>query len=443
VALAAEQGLKVLQGIWLDRNRAENRREIEAALRLVRRYPGTIEALIVGNETLLRGELPPAQIKAYLEEVKQRSGVPVTYADVWEFWLKARELATATDFITIHVLPYWEDKPVSIAHAIDHVRQVRTQLQAAFPIKEILIGEVGWPSRGRMREGARPSPANQALFISGVVAIAKENGWKVNLIEAFDQPWKRALEGTVGGFWGLYDGGTREPKFELGEPVSNHPNWELKAALGSGIALFVFLCFWLGLRQRTGQRTWHAEAACAAIAFGSGLLIGIAAVNVPIEGEMAVDRLRAAGMLILALAAPMVAGYAVGRGNHLSGFARALDPSSWQRTDLVEIVLSALLAATVFAAIHAALGLVFEPRDKDFPIAGLLGPVVAFAVLAFASADSPSRPGAAEIAASMILICSALFVIANEGIANWQAVVFAALLAILALSLLRAKGAPG
>jgi glucan 1,3-beta-glucosidase len=172
-------------------------------------------------------------------------------------------------------------------------------------------------------------------------------------------------------------------------------------------------------------------------------MIGTAAVNVPIEGEIAVDRLRAAAMLILALAAPMAAGFAVGRGDLLAGFARALDPSFWQRTGLVEIILSALLAATVVAAMHAALGLVFEPRYKDFPIAGLLGPVVAFAVLAFASGDFSSWPGAAEVAASMILIGSALFVIANEGIANWQAMVMAALVATLALTLLRAKAAPG
>jgi len=45
--LAAALGLKVLQGIWLGRNLADNRREIEAALRLARRYPATVEALIV------------------------------------------------------------------------------------------------------------------------------------------------------------------------------------------------------------------------------------------------------------------------------------------------------------------------------------------------------------------------------------------------------------
>ena len=56
-----------------------------------------------------------------------------------------------------------------------------------------------------MREGALPSPANQAGFLSGVVEAAKQEGWKVNLIEAFDQPWKRLMEGTVGGYWGLYD----------------------------------------------------------------------------------------------------------------------------------------------------------------------------------------------------------------------------------------------
>src|SRR6185437_15305133 len=111
--LAPAFGLDVLQGIWLGRDRADNRREIEAALALARRYPGTVKALIVGNETLLRGELPPAEIKADLEQVRQRSGLPVTYADVWEFWLKAPELAGATDFVTIHILPYWEDRPVA------------------------------------------------------------------------------------------------------------------------------------------------------------------------------------------------------------------------------------------------------------------------------------------------------------------------------------------
>ena len=257
--LAEAQGLKVLQGIWLGRNRADNRREIELALKLARRHPGTVEALIVGNETLLRGELAPATVGTYLAEVKRRSGLPVTYADVWEFWLKSPELASAADFITIHILPYWEDDPVSVNDAVTHVREVRDRVQAAFPGKEIWIGEVGWPSAGRMREGALPSPVNQARFLSGVVTAAKQEGWKVNLIEAFDQPWKRLMEGTVGGYWGVYDDQQREPKFHFGETLSNHPDWRLKAGLGIGAA---FLCLLpSGSARATARRASRPGAA--------------------------------------------------------------------------------------------------------------------------------------------------------------------------------------
>ena len=329
--LAPAFGLDVLQGIWLGRDRANNRREVEAALELARKHPATIKALIVGNETLLRGELPADEIKAHLEEVRERSGLPVTYADVWEFWLKAPELAAATDFVTIHILPYWENDPVAERDAVAHVREVRKKFEADFPGKEILIGEVGWPSRGRMRDGALPSPANQARFLSGVVSLAKAENWKVNLIEAFDQPWKRLLEGTVGGYWGLYDDARRAPKFQFGEPVSNHPDWRLKAGLGVGAAFLAVIAFWAGSRGvPSRERSWRRDLAAGGIALGSGLLFGLAAVNLPMEGEMTGDRLRGVAMLVLALVVPMAASYAVARGDRLAGLARALDPSYWR-----------------------------------------------------------------------------------------------------------------
>lgn len=438
--LAASKGLKVLQGIWLGRNRADNRREIEAALKLARRYPGTIEAIIVGNEALLRGELPAAKIKAYLEEVRRRSGLKVTYADVWEFWLKAPELASAVDFVTIHILPYWEDEPVTAEDAVAHVREVRERLVTVFAGKEIWVGEVGWPSAGRMRDQALPSPANQARVVSGVVAAAKDGGWKVNVIEAFDQPWKRLLEGTVGGNWGLYDDTRRELKFRFGEPVSNEPHWRLKAGLGIGAAFLVFLAFWLGSRDPPRTLPWRRDLAGAFIALGSGLVFGWAVLNLPMESIEPGDTLRALGMLVLALVVPMAASYAVARGDRLAGFA--VDPSCWRGPDRVGVVLAALLGVTVVAAIHVALGLVFDPRYKDFPLASLTGPVVALAIVAFTGANTPPRPGAAETAASIVLAGSALFVIVNEGIANWQALWFASLLVVLALTALRAWAAP-
>jgi glucan 1,3-beta-glucosidase len=52
--------------------------------------------------------------------------------------------------------------------------------------------------------------------IHEIIALAKRDNFRVNVIEAFDQPWKRRLEGTVGGHWGLFDAYSRMIKFGLG-----------------------------------------------------------------------------------------------------------------------------------------------------------------------------------------------------------------------------------
>ena len=440
--LAAKHGLEVLQGIWLSRNRADNRREIEAALNLAKAYPGTLKALIVGNEALLRGELSEDDIRAYLDEVQKRSGLPATYTDVWEFWIEHSELAAATDFVTVHILPYWENDPVAAEKVGAHLRDVMRRVGEVFAGKEILIGEIGWPSAGRMREAALPSPSNQALVLSEVVAAAMAQGWRVNIIEAYDQHWKRLLEGTVGAHWGLFDDTTRALKFRFGEPVSNHPDWELKAGLGIGAAALVFMSFGLGGRGREAGG-WPRDLGAAAIALASGLTFGLAATNLALEIALRGEGVRGVTMLALALAVPMAAAFALARGRALPGFARGLSGAYWRGPTRDGAILAVLLVATVVAAIHVALGLVFDPRYKDFPFAALTGPVTALAALAFMGARAHVRSGAAEIAAACVLAGSALFIVANEGAANWQAVWLALIFVLLALTVLRARAAPG
>ncbi|NJL08450.1 MAG: hypothetical protein HC900_09455 [Methylacidiphilales bacterium] len=223
--IAAKHGLKVLQGLWLGRDPVHNATEIDKAVALANAHQGTIRGVVVGNEVLLRGEMSDVDLAATIRLVKSKVSVPVTYADVWEYWLRNRSIASAVDFITIHILPYWEDVPVSASEAGAHINDIRSKVAATFPGREILIGESGWPSAGRMREGALPSPANQARVIHDLLALAQRTGYHVNVIEAFDQPWKRQLEGTAGGYWGLLRTDSRAPKFVLGEPVSNHPFW--------------------------------------------------------------------------------------------------------------------------------------------------------------------------------------------------------------------------
>ena len=432
----------MLQGIWLGRNRADNRREIEAALKLARRHPGMVKALIVGNETLLRGELAPATVKTYLEEVKRRSGLPVTYADVWEFWLKSPELASAADFVTIHILPYWEDDPVSAKDAVAHVREVRAKLQATFAGKEILIGEVGWPSEGRMREGALPSPANQARVLSGVVAAAKQEGWKVNLIEAFDQPWKRLLEGTVGGYWGLYGDQRREPKFQLRQS-SVEPARTGGSRRGSASAPLFSSLSPSGLDRDAParERSWQRDAAASVIALGVGLVFGLAATNLPMEGEgRATGCARSPCSFWLSWfprPAPMrlraaTVSPALPRRSIRRAGAATTSSRSW---------LAALLAATMVAAMHVALGLVFDPRYKDFPFAALTGPVVALAILGLREARAPltarAAGGRGGARADRPRRCSSS---SMRGSPTGRRSFFAALLVLLALTALAGEG---
>src|SRR3954467_7741466 len=209
--IARRHGMKVMQGLWLSSLPDLTRKQIDTGIALAKRYPDVITAVIVGNEVLLRGEMSAPDLARTIREVKAQVPMPVTYADVWEFWLRHREVAGAVDFITVHILPYWEDDPVAVPLAAPHVEAIRKQIVDAFPGKEVLVGEFGWPSAGRMREGALPSPANQARTLHDVVALAKSEKYRLNLIEAYDQPWKRQLEGTVGGHWGMYDAYERQP----------------------------------------------------------------------------------------------------------------------------------------------------------------------------------------------------------------------------------------
>src|SRR2546429_9751150 len=127
-ALAAKVGLKVIQGVWLGSNRLKNLAQISTAVRLAKDYPGVITSLVVGNEVLLRGEMTSADLAANIRLVKAQVTVPVTYADVWEYWLRNREIYDAVDFVTIHILPYWEDLPVRAKFAATHVDGIRKRM---------------------------------------------------------------------------------------------------------------------------------------------------------------------------------------------------------------------------------------------------------------------------------------------------------------------------
>ncbi len=284
--IAAELGLKVTIGIWLsgiseerspgvrrdprdiERARQRNEREIQSAIALARRY-SNVNAIVVGNETLLRQDMSAEQLIEVIQRVKRSSPVPVTTGETWDVWLgrdedpeKARKkvqdavkLTSAVDFIAVHILPYWDK--LTINQAVDHTINVYDQIRRAYPGKRIVIAEFGWPSAGYNNERAIPGRIEQALVIRDFLARAEAYGIDYNIIEAIDQPFK-TFEGGVGAYWGLFDA-ARNAKFMLTGPVSDPDHWKV-----AGLALLLGLLF--SLTILTKPQATFGEAFTLAVA---------------------------------------------------------------------------------------------------------------------------------------------------------------------------------
>lgn len=239
---ARRYGVDMMMGAWLGDGHAENKIEIQALIAAANQNPDVVKRVIVGNEVLLRKDMDIDALIGYIRQVKQAVKQPVTFADVWSSYMQYPQLFREVDFITIHILPYWEDEPVAIEHAAAHVekivRQITDKAREMGVDKPILIGESGWPAIGRQRGAAVPGVVNAARFIRELIQVANRQGFDYNIVEAFNQPWKSNSEGVVGANWGLLNI-DREPVFPLTGPVMENPDWLRQFAWASGLFLIL------------------------------------------------------------------------------------------------------------------------------------------------------------------------------------------------------------
>ncbi|MBI2994382.1 MAG: glycosyltransferase [Gammaproteobacteria bacterium] len=252
--LAKQHHLNVMLGAWLDRRLDHNEREIQNLIRLAE-YRNVVR-LVVGNEALLRGDVPLETLIRYLDRVRAAKLRPVSTAETWHTWMRTPQLAEHVDYIAVHILPYWEGVPVE--QAVQYVARRIDELKARFPGKPIVISEVGWPSGGRTRVSAEASTANQAMFLRRFLRFASEEKYTYYVLEAFDQPWKRTLEGAVGEYWGIYNV-ARQPKFPLREPIVRLPQWRTLAGISIAIGAILLFVFYVTSRTLdTGGRAFLA-----------------------------------------------------------------------------------------------------------------------------------------------------------------------------------------
>jgi hypothetical protein len=305
-----------------------------------------------------------------------------------------------------------------------------------------------------MREGALPSPVNQARFMRGFVALAEQENWQYNLIEAFDQPWKRAKEGAVGGYWGLYDA-DRVDKNVFSGPVSNFPDWQILCCLSAGIILLTLPV--AGRQPGMNRFQWlkfsGVAAAGAVLVVMQGHQFSIITRNgweiiwaVMVLGQAAIVYFLALSAIAfealpehLSLEASM---------DLLRGKCRPLaNHNCLQTTDgrrffplfllrhLSPVISINRLAVITFAMI-ALMGLFFDARYRSFNNCGFIIPALGYAWFS-CNAGRPKQPGGLELLSALTLVIAAIGVLIKETPLNWQADVWVGICLLLAYPLWR------
>ena len=419
-ALARRHHLKLWLGIWLSADRAANAREMAAGIAAARAYPDVVDRVVVGNEVLLRHDLPVAELIADILAVKRAVPEKVTTADVWEDFLRYPQIVPYLDIVTVHILPYWEDRPTDLAGSMKHVKAVLTELAARFPGKKLAIGETGWPSRGRWRRDAAPSLVNEAVYLRRFIDLADRLHVDYNIIEAFDQDWKYHNEGTVGANWGIWTD-TRHLKFPLFGPVRENPDWGTDAALSvlCGLAL-------AGLATLRGVTPARAVMA---MALGGAMGFAIAG-----TAPVLYDRFAAIAGIANMLGQAVLACLFVLRDDGPARDGKAATeafrsvlrlrwPAAWRGPVGADALCDDLNFLFLWTAAILQVLLAYDPRYRDFPLPTFAVPVV-IAAIRLLRGRNGSHLRRADYVVMAMLLGGAIFSAVQEGPRNLQSLIW-------------------
>jgi glycoside/pentoside/hexuronide:cation symporter, GPH family len=190
-------------GAWISADRERNEREIHGLVTMAK--AGLVDMAVVGNEVLLREELPEPELLAYIARVKAAvpEGVPVGCVDAYYLFLERPALTAACDVLLPNCYPFWEG--ADIAWAGHYLRRMHALVQAAGGEKLVVVAETGWPGKGDPVGAGVPSAENAMRFFVEVQQWTRREGVKLFYFSSFDEPWKLAQEGEVGTTWGLWD----------------------------------------------------------------------------------------------------------------------------------------------------------------------------------------------------------------------------------------------
>ncbi|HEY8126719.1 MAG TPA: glycoside hydrolase [Methylocystis sp.] len=160
--LAAARNMRLMLGVFEFPDHADwTQAQVNAAVDAYQRYPGTVVAIVVGNEDMFdwQGNPQPAmqqRIVADMTTIRTRTSnkVMVTTAQREPDWLSLvksdpQKVLSSVTVIGANIYPFWGGSPEKI-----NGKSVANNIQAAVTtlssktVKNVIVTEEGWPSCG-------------------------------------------------------------------------------------------------------------------------------------------------------------------------------------------------------------------------------------------------------------------------------------------------------
>ena len=200
--IAKEKQLQTMVGAWIGDDKNQNEKEIKALIKLAK--SGFVDIAVVGNETLMRGELSEEELLAYINRVKKAlPEIPVGYVDAYYQFVERPKIIDACDVILVNCYPFWEG--CNIEESALYLKQMYAVTQQFAKGKPVIISETGWPNKGARLESAQPTENNAMKYFIDASNWAQKNEIPLFYFSSFDESWKVHHEGDVGARWGIWD----------------------------------------------------------------------------------------------------------------------------------------------------------------------------------------------------------------------------------------------
>jgi exo-beta-1,3-glucanase (GH17 family) len=211
--------LSVSQGIFQNDDAALQAREINNAFSAAADantiFRGTVWGLVFTNEFVTDGSNGPRVLKMIQDNKARANGMGLkvgtrihTCGEIWGGPNQAiiKQIVRASDFIMCNLYPppNSNNADAAVKAISDGYYSARDGFWRENPAIEVQIGETGWASEGQTF--FNPPHLNtiplQTAFWQKMKEWAMNNKVKVQMFEAFDEPWKTGMSGEKKfGWW--------------------------------------------------------------------------------------------------------------------------------------------------------------------------------------------------------------------------------------------------